>query len=933
MFKSSNIKHLSHRAIRVLARMRHQIRIKVNMSSLSLKSLAKKILPRKSIHALDKAPVGHSHLSKQKATVSVKAGPRLSLVVAAYNVENYIERFLGSVFGQSSKLTNFEVIIVNDGSTDRTGEIVKLWQNIYPKHIKYIYQKNAGAGAARNTGLSQARGTWVGFPDADDFLDVDYFRIMLKETEVEHKNPLIAVISNYIFYFEDKNQFSDTHPLRYRFQSGVVRKKSHDLDQHMQLSTNCCWLHRETLVKHTISFDKRVVPAFEDAHLLNRLLIAAPERTVTFLPSAKYYYRKRADQTSLIDGSKEKASWYLDQIEHGYLNLLSFAKAMRGVVPKHLQRMCLYDIFYRFRYIVDRPERTAFLTKAQLARFLELVRDVFSYIDSEVIENFNLAGCTEEHKVALLALYKDQRRSSTAVYIEKIDAANGIAQFSYFSGGDDVLDVRPLVNGADIQSCYASQRISKFLDKTYARQNFFWIPLEDGDEISFNINNQPCRIRKGGRALGFNATWLTLRNALEPAMPTDLTDEAKRLRAYILASRHKYRGSMVLMDRNDKADDNAEHLYRHLMETGRGKKAWFILSRDSVDWPRLEAEGFQLLDFGSDEHVAAQMNADFLISSHADHYVLWPVLKKDFEDLAKYKFVFLQHGILTADLSEWLNKKPIRLLITSTHSEYENISGYEGSYIFGKREVLLSGLPRHDTLLSKKKFSKPDSILIMPTWRKYLTDESNRIGGMRRDKIENFLDSNYARNWSALLNSPILKNLAKINDLRVVFAPHPYMAMYLEDLILPEFIEKVDVRLDVSYQDLFARARVAVTCFSSAVTEVAYLQRPLVYFQFDQDEVFSGSHTYQKGYFSFEKEGFGPVTTVPEEALSRLEQALSGQEDPVYAMRRQAAFPFRDGNCCERICKVIESLNKGKSGISEVAFHHTDKPYDATRAA
>lgn len=932
MCESSNIKHPSYRAARVLARMRHQIRIKANMKSLPLKSLVKKILPRKSIHVSDKAPVEHSNSSKPKATVSAKAGPRLSLVVAAYNVENYIERFLGSVFGQSSKLVNFEVIVVDDGSTDRTGNIIKAWQKRYPKHLKYIYQENAGAGEARNTGLSQARGTWIGFPDADDFLDVNYFRIMLKETEAEHKNPLLAVISNYIFYFEDKDKLSDTHPLRYRFQSGVVRKKSHDLGQYMQLSTNCCWLHRETLIKHGISFDARVVPAFEDAHLLNRLMVSAPERTVTFLPSAKYYYRKRSDQTSILDGSKKKEGWYLDQIEHGCLDLLSFTKAMRGIIPNHIQRMCLYETFYKLRHTINHAERAAFLTEAQRTRFINLVREVFSYIDAEIIENFNLAGCTEEHKVALLALYKNQRRSSTAVYLEKIDTASGQAQFSYFSGGDDVLDLRVLVNGTEVRTCQASQSMSEFMGITYSRKHYFWVQLRDGDDISFTLDEQLCRIRKGGKAVGSNATWLTLRNTMQLSEPTLLTNETKRLRSYVIASRDKYRGCMVLMDRNDKADDNAEHLYRHLLATGQAKKAWFILSRDSVDWPRLEAEGFQLLSFGSDEHVAAQMNADFLISSHADHFVLWPVEKKDFEDLASYKFVFLQHGITTNDLSQWLNTKPIRIFVTATPEEFSDIIDPNGNYAFSEREVLLSGFPRHDALWSKKSLCKPDSILIMPTWRRYLTDETNREG-MHRGKVDDFLNSSYAKNWSNVLNDPSLKVISEQYGLRVVFAPHPNMAMYLEDLNVPDFIEAVDVRKGVSYQELFARARVAMTCFSSAVTEVAYLQRPLVYFQFDADEIFSGNHVYQPGYFSFEKDGFGPVTTAPKEALARLEQALSGQEDPVYAMRRKAAFPFQDGNCCKRICEVIESLNKRKSGISEIAFHHTDKPHVATTAA
>lgn len=902
------------------------------MINFPLKSFVKKMLPRKASHVSNRSSIKQAAQSKPKASAPAKTGPRLSLIVAAYNVENYIERFLGSVFGQSSKLSNFEVIVVDDGSTDRTGEIVKIWQNRYPKHIKYIHQENAGAGAARNTGLSQARGTWVGFPDADDFLDVDYFRIMLKETEVEHKSPLLAVISNYIFYFEDRDQFSDTHPLRYRFQSGVVRKKSHDLGQHMQLSTNCCWLHRETLVKHAITFDTRVVPGFEDAHLINRLMVAAPERTITFLPSAKYYYRKRADQTSILDGSKQKEGWYLDQIEYGVLDLLSLTKATRGVIPKHIQRMCLYEVFYKFRYLINHSERSAFLTEAQRAQFLDLLRDVFSYIDAEVIENFNLAGCTEEHKVALLALYKGQRRSSTAVYLEQIDAIAGLAQFSYFSGGEDILDIRPVVNGSEVQPCQASQSLSDFMGRTYLCKHYFWVHFQDGDDILFTLDEQLCRIRKGGKALGSNATWLTLRNALQPAAPTVLAEETKRLRSYVTASINKYRGGMVLMDRNDKADDNAEHLYRHLMATGRAKKAWFILSRDSVDWPRLEAEGFQLLAFGSDEHVAAQMNADFLISSHADHFVLWPVPKKDFEDLARYKFVFLQHGITTNNLSQWLNSKPIRLFVTATPAEYADIIDAKGNYAFSEREVILSGFPRHDALWKKKNFCKPDSVLIMPTWRRYLTDETNREG-MQRGKVDNFLNSNYAKNWSSILNDPTLKMMAERHGLRVVFAPHPNMAMYLDDLNVPDFIEAVDVRKGISYQDLFARARVAITCFSSAVTEVAYLQRPLVYFQFDADEIFSGNHVYQQGYFSFEKDGFGPVTTTHKEALARLEEALSGQEDPVYAIRRQETFPFRDGTCCERICEALELLSKRNSANLEITSNQTDKLYIASRAA
>ena len=163
------------------------------------------------------------------------APPRLSLVVACYNVEPYLGRFLTSVFNQSSRLSRFEVILVDDGSTDGTAEIARNWQSCHPEHVRYIHQENAGVSGARNAGLAIARGTWVSFPDPDDFLDVNYFRRMLEETEATHAQPLLAVVSNLVLYFEDRDEFSDSHPLRYRFQSGTVRKSTDDLGQHIQL--------------------------------------------------------------------------------------------------------------------------------------------------------------------------------------------------------------------------------------------------------------------------------------------------------------------------------------------------------------------------------------------------------------------------------------------------------------------------------------------------------------------------------------------------------------------------------------------------------------------------------------------------------------------------------------------------------------------------
>lgn len=878
------------------------------LSDVGLKGLVKK--------AIAKTPyriVRQATLAKLRAQAAPKPPkPRqppmlLSLVVPSYNVAPYIDRFLASVFDQSVKPARFEVIIVNDGSTDRTAEIAHEWHARHPDHIRVVTQENGGLSAARNTGLALARGTWVSFPDPDDFLDVDFFKHMLAEVELERKRPLLAVVSKMVIYYEDLDQFSDSHPLRYRFKGDVTRHTNLDLKKFIVLAVNSAWLHRKSLEKFALTFDGRVKPTFEDAHLFNRLLFLSPKRTVTFLGRAIYYYRKRSDKSSLVDKAKVNPEWYTGQIRHGYLDLLKTSAELLGKAPNHTQRVCLYDIFWRFRHVVDHPERTAFLTDDQRATFRDLLHQVFGHIDAETIEHFHLAGCTEEHKVALLAMFKGQRRSPTVVYLEQVDPEASRMQFSYHVGGEDDFALRCLVNGVERTPYLPSRRTAHFLDKVYGRQNFFWLDLRDGEDVVFERDGEACPIRRKGKFLGLTADWLSLRSSVRPAAPTAPDEETGRLRAHVLARRDAYRGALVLMDREDKADDNAEHLYRHLMATGRAGNAWFVLRRESPDWPRLEAEGFKLLEFLSDDHIAAQMNADFLISSHVDHFVLWPVPRAGFGDLARYRFVFLQHGVTTNDLSLWLNAKPIRLFVTAMPQEYREIARPDGNYVFSEREALLSGFPRHDALWAKGQTTIGDSILIIPTWRKYLTDESNR-DGMRRGKVDHFLDSDYARNWMGLLRSPRLRAIAQAHGLRLVFAPHPNIAIYLEDMDLPEHVRIVNVLDGESYQDLFARARVAVTCYSSAATEVAYLQRPIIYFQFDADQVFGGGHVYTQGAFSFEDDGFGPVTRTVDEALSGIEAALSGHEDPVFAQRRDAAFPFRDGQCCERVCQAIEAI-------------------------
>lgn len=101
--------------------------------------------------------------------------PAISIIIPVYNTEKYLDRCMKSVTGQSFQ--DLEIILVDDGSTDHSSEMCEQWKG-KDHRIVVIHQKNAGAGAARNTGLKIAKGKYIGFVDSDDWIEKDMYQIL-----------------------------------------------------------------------------------------------------------------------------------------------------------------------------------------------------------------------------------------------------------------------------------------------------------------------------------------------------------------------------------------------------------------------------------------------------------------------------------------------------------------------------------------------------------------------------------------------------------------------------------------------------------------------------------------------------------------------------------------------------------------------------------
>lgn len=119
--------------------------------------------------------------------------PKISVIIPVYNGEGYIERCIDSVINQTYGDT--EIIVINDGSTDDTENILKKYSNIV-----LVNKKNEGVSRARNTGLSLATGDYVYFCDADDYLEKDAFEVLINEYD---ENDLLR-FGHYVVNGEEK---------------------------------------------------------------------------------------------------------------------------------------------------------------------------------------------------------------------------------------------------------------------------------------------------------------------------------------------------------------------------------------------------------------------------------------------------------------------------------------------------------------------------------------------------------------------------------------------------------------------------------------------------------------------------------------------------------------------------------------------------------
>ena len=341
----------------------------------------------------------------------------------------------------------------------------------------------------------------------------------------------------------------------------------------------------------------------------------------------------------------------------------------------------------------------------------------------------------------------------------------------------------------------------------------------------------------------------------------------------------------VICERGTDARDNGYAFYRYIRDNHPEIRVYYLIDKSSADYSRVAEHA---VAYGSLENYWVVAKADRIISTHC--YTALPVKnEKMWQKLGLAgRFYFLQHGITMEKLPYIFGDyTEMQLFCCAARPEYEYVKKY---FRHPDGVVKPTGLARYDYLDNS---CVKKQILIMPTWRRYIKNK------------DEFSVSGYFRAWNDILNDEELTEYIEKEDISLVFYPHiefqPYIGQFRSDcknVAIADF-GHYDVR------QLLMESALLVTDYSSVAFDFAYLGKPCIYFQFDNEE-YHRNH-YRKGYFDFEKNGFGPVVYTGDNLVNEIIKVSEGNfvMPGEYGHRTDEFFLFRDNRNCERIYSAI----------------------------
>ena len=360
-----------------------------------------------------------------------------------------------------------------------------------------------------------------------------------------------------------------------------------------------------------------------------------------------------------------------------------------------------------------------------------------------------------------------------------------------------------------------------------------------------------------------------------------------------------------LGERSDTAQDNSYHLFKHIREKHPGVKCYYVIDGNSPDYDKIKDYG-GIVYFNSIKHTFLLLVASKIINSYSDKVFMQT---KEYKSICRIypewrdhsRNIFLQHGVIGVSRVNHVlhkNKTNYDLFIVSSKAEKKHVIL---EYGYSENEVKLTGLARWDNLKSN---SRKKEVLIMPTWRAWIKDG------------ESLLNSDYFQRLNSLINNKDLLSFIEENDLIINFYLHYEAQRLLENLGIQFESSSKNIRLikmdSISVQELLRSNSLLITDYSTVSFDFAYMQKPVIFYQFDYDLFFS-KH-YREGIINHDTDLFGKVIKEEEILISKIKYYVNNgmkMEAKYRDKTRRFVMKPRRGTHCEMIFEEIKNIDKG----------------------
>ena len=327
------------------------------------------------------------------------------------------------------------------------------------------------------------------------------------------------------------------------------------------------------------------------------------------------------------------------------------------------------------------------------------------------------------------------------------------------------------------------------------------------------------------------------------------------------------------------------------------KNIYYVIDKRSPDYKNVKKYSKNVIQFMSMKHMLYASAMKICVASDSKpHLYKWRSTPSFIVNAINRKpILFLQHGVTALKKVHTLFGKngssPMTYFVTTGKVEQEIAIN---ELLYTEETAPITGFARWDALENKE--DKNDRfILVMPTWRSWLEDVSD----------EEFMQSDYYERYTSLLKSPELARILKEGKTRVVFYIHPKFAGYIENF-------KDLVSENVSYipfgqeplNELMMKCSMLITDYSSVCWDVYYLDKPVLFYQFDYDK-YSVAHG---SYINMETSLFGNRSTEEKDLLKDIEHFVNNGfvENEKDRIDAQKYFEYRDNNNSKRIYEFLK---------------------------